>query len=73
LKIEVLDNGRGISKDKIGEILFGSTCSTNGTKGEKGYGFGLELVRHLMEKLKGDFKVDSTEGEGTKFTVLLPM
>jgi signal transduction histidine kinase len=42
LKIEVQDNGRGISKDKIGEILFGSTCSTNGTKGEKGYGFGLE-------------------------------
>jgi signal transduction histidine kinase len=73
LQIEVQDNGKGISKDKIEEILSGSTCSTKGTQGEKGYGFGLELVRHLVEKMKGDFLLESTEGEGTAFTVLLPM
>ena len=73
LVIIVKDSGVGISVEKINEILKGTANSTLGTGGEKGFGFGLTLVKHLIDKINGEITIDSSENEGTKFTVKLPV
>lgn len=72
LKMEVKDNGAGITEEKIHEIMEGRASSTDGTAGEIGYGFGLTLVKHLVEGLKGTLHIVSQIGLGTSFMVSLP-
>lgn len=73
LIIIVKDTGVGMSVEKIKEILDGNANSTLGTGGEKGFGFGLSLVKHLIDKNKGTISIDSGQEGGTKFTVKLPV
>ncbi len=72
LHIIVTDSGAGIDPQKADEIISGSATSTDGTGGEQGYGFGLALVKHLVEKLHGKFFLNSTPGKGSVFTVIIP-
>ncbi|UII20329.1 ATP-binding protein [Fulvivirga ligni] len=44
-----------------------------GTDGEKGLGLGLQLVYQFTELNCGYVTVDSVEGEGSTFTVFLPL
>lgn len=71
LTIKVADSGIGLSGDKIDSILAGSASSTEGTGGEKGYGFGLTLVKHLVDSLQGTMKIHSSPGDGAEFEVTL--
>ena len=73
LLLKVKDNGVGISEEKISEILAGGTVSSDGTSGEKGFGFGLNLVHHLVKGLKGRLLVTSDPGIGTEFELILPL
>ncbi|GAB2607624.1 GAF domain-containing sensor histidine kinase [Belliella aquatica] len=73
LIIIVNDTGVGMSVEKIDEILNGNANSTLGTGGEKGFGFGLTLVKHLIDKINGSISIDSDQNQGTKFTVRLPV
>jgi signal transduction histidine kinase len=72
LKITVNDTGVGIDAEAVERIVNGKAESTPGTQGEKGYGFGLSLVSHLVEVLNGKITVSSSPGSGTRFEVLLP-
>ena len=72
LKILVTDSGIGMSEDSITNILKGLQKSSDGTEGEKGYGFGLTMVKHLVDGLKGEMRINSAEGEGTKFEIRIP-
>lgn len=72
LTIKVKDSGIGLSAEKIDLILNGNVSSTDGTDGEKGYGFGLALVRHLVDSLQGSMKISSSPGKGAEFEVTLP-
>lgn len=72
LKIVVKDNGVGIESAAVSKIVRGDSGTTPGTMGEKGYGFGLSLVAHLVESLNGKITVESTPGQGTTFEVVLP-
>jgi len=68
--ISIIDNGCGISEDdqqKIFEPFF----TTRGMKG--GTGLGLSITYGLVRKLKGEISVQSRIGEGTTFTVILPI
>jgi signal transduction histidine kinase len=67
LDITVTDTGIGIAPHRIDQILSGSAESTVGTGEEKGYGFGLPLVRHLCETLGGKLSIESKPGVGTTF------
>lgn len=73
LKILVTDNGIGIDASGIDNIISGNSGTTAGTSGEKGYGFGLSLVSHLVESLNGKMTVSSVPGEGATFEVILPV
>ncbi|MCH7397048.1 GAF domain-containing sensor histidine kinase [Belliella sp. DSM 107340] len=73
LFITVEDSGVGISTQKINEILQGTANSTLGTDGEKGFGFGLTLVKHLIDKIKGKLTIESNNEKGTKFIIILPV
>ena len=66
------DSGVGIDEKAIEKILKGNAASTTGTTGEAGFGFGLALVKHLIETLKGSINIYSKPGQGTVFEVRLP-
>lgn len=72
LQLTVTDTGVGIIDDKIQTILNGQGTSTNGTSGEQGYGFGLALVKHLVDSLKGQMYITSQPGVGTVFKIAIP-
>ena len=69
VKINIKDNGVGIpesSKAKIFDMFFRSTYSG------KGSGLGLYIVKETVDKLGGEISVNSTENEGTVFSVVVP-
>jgi signal transduction histidine kinase len=72
LKMIVSDNGVGIEALELERIHSGQNNSNAGTLGEKGYGFGLSLVSHLVESLDGHMEVVSNPGQGSRFEVSLP-
>jgi signal transduction histidine kinase len=72
LIIKVTDSGVGMDEATIHRIMDGTASSTDGTGGEQGFGFGLVLVKHLVDGLKGTLQVQSKPGEGTSFEVKLP-
>ncbi|HEY0113571.1 MAG TPA: XrtA/PEP-CTERM system histidine kinase PrsK [Allosphingosinicella sp.] len=67
--IEIVDRGEGMSADFIRTRLFQPFASTK----EGGFGVGAFEARSLVTALGGRIEVDSREGEGTRFTVLLPL
>jgi signal transduction histidine kinase len=73
LLIIVKDTGVGMKPEKVREILNGEAMSESGTKGEKGYGFGLALVHHLVKKANGQMEIQSEPGVGTEFNIKIPL
>ena len=68
VRIEVFDNGIGMAPElqaRIFEPFF--------TTRADGSGLGLALCRRLVRNHRGDIKVESTVGQGTTFTILLPV
>lgn len=72
LQINVTDTGIGLSQDAIDSILNGVATTTNGTGGEQGYGFGLALVKHLVDSLHGEVHIYSHPNQGANFEIILP-
>jgi signal transduction histidine kinase len=72
LKISVADTGIGMDPAILSGINEGNCSSTTGTAGEKGYGFGLNLVAHLVKLLQGTLSVEANADCGTTFTVVVP-
>jgi len=68
VRIDVSDNGRGIKADDISKI-FEPYYSTKDT----GTGLGLAIVRKAIDDHHGTISVKSKEGEGTTFTITLPV
>ncbi len=67
--IEVKDNGTGIPdaiKDKIFQPFFTTKPTGSGT------GLGLSLSYDIVKAHGGEIKVETKEGEGTKFIITLP-
>lgn len=69
LVITCQDNGCGISEENM-ENLFNPFFTTKDPG--KGTGLGLFVVYSEVEKLSGKISVESREGRGTCFTILLP-
>lgn len=74
LRIDVSDTGFGIEPrhlDKIFERFY--RVKTEQTRHIDGTGLGLPIAKGLVEALKGRIEVTSTPGEGSTFTVFLPV
>ncbi len=67
--VKVTDDGYGISEENLKHI-FDPFFST---KGEKGSGLGLSITYGIVQKLGGRLDVKSIKGEGSTFTVTLPV
>lgn len=74
LIVNVSDTGIGMSKEQLNTI-FTPFVQANETIHRKygGSGLGLSIVKELVEKMQGKLEVESKPGEGTRFSVSLPM
>ena len=72
--LSVRDFGSGIASDQIHKIFdqYYSTKSTKDASGKGGSGIGLSACKQIVEAHKGKIRVESTLGEGTKFTIKIP-
>ncbi|MBD0400612.1 hybrid sensor histidine kinase/response regulator transcription factor [Flammeovirga sp. EKP202] len=72
LSISVIDNGIGIQPEDIDHIFDRFyTVERNGEM-QEGTGIGLDFSKSLVEKMKGEIKVESRPNVETTFEVLLP-
>ena len=71
-KVGVRDHGVGIAADRLATI-FHKGETTYGTGGEEGSGLGLQLCQDFARKNGGDCTVESVEGEGSTFSLLIPL
>ena len=68
VELQVRDTGPGISEDKLAKV-FDPLFSTKA----KGIGMGLPIVGEVVHKHNGTIDVTSNPGEGTTFTIKLPL
>ncbi len=75
LKFVVSDTGIGISPDKLKDLFRPFTQAHKEGVGQRfgGAGLGLSISRRLARVLGGDITAESTEGEGSEFTLTLPV
>jgi signal transduction histidine kinase len=74
IKLEVIDHGIGIPRSEQGKIFdkfyrVGDPLVHD----TKGSGLGLSLVRHIVQAHGGQISVESAPGQGSKFTIALPL
>jgi len=74
IRVKVTDNGFGIADnhlDKIFERFY--RIKDEKTRYITGTGLGLPIVKGLVDSMDGIIDLESTLGQGTAFTVLLPI
>ncbi len=70
--VSVADHGIGIDAEDV-ERLFSRFFRAKSATGIAGTGIGLNLVKRLVDSHGGEITVQSAIGEGSKFTVKLPI
>jgi signal transduction histidine kinase len=70
VRIEIADDGPGIPREAMARIFtpFFTTKEVG-----KGMGLGLTITRQVIKQHGGTLEVDSTPGQGTTFTIRLPL
>ena len=72
LRLSVTDTGPGISAEDM-KHLFERFYRIPGSEGAEGSGLGLSIANKIVEEHHGRIEVTSTLGQGTTFTVFLPV
>lgn len=72
--IKVIDNGLGIKKEDL-PLIFDRfyTSRESWEENPDGSGLGLSITKSIIEAHNGTIDIDSTYGEGTKVTIVLPL
>ena len=70
VSISIQDNGRGMSEE-VRKKIFQAFFTTKDVG--KGTGLGLSISEKIIRQHNGEILVDSTEGIGTTFTIILPV
>lgn len=68
ISIDIIDNGVGMTPNEVSKL--GTPYFT--TK-EEGTGLGMMIVFNIIKTMKGDIKVESEKGKGTKFMITFPL
>ncbi len=72
--VRISDTGIGIPPEHLGRLFERFyRVDTSRSREIGGTGLGLSIVKHLAGLYNGDVSVESTPGEGTTFTVRLPL
>jgi two-component system OmpR family sensor kinase len=71
--IRISDCGPGISADDQARIFERFERAVQPGEHLRGFGVGLWIVRQLCQGMEGSVRVDSTPGEGSTFSVALPL
>jgi two-component system, OmpR family, sensor kinase len=71
--IRVSDNGSGISTDNQARIFERFERAVQPGEQLPGFGVGLWIVRQLCQGMEGSVRVDSSPGQGSTFSVALPL
>jgi putative PEP-CTERM system histidine kinase len=70
IQLVVSDTGQGMDAEFVRDRLFRPFDST---KGAKGMGIGAYQVREYIQRLEGSVEVQSSPGQGTRFTISMPV
>lgn len=70
--VEIADQGCGMDAETVKRI-FDRFYQADRSRGQEGVGLGLCLVRRILDMLGGDVTVASVPGQGSTFTVTLPI
>jgi two-component system OmpR family sensor kinase len=70
-ELEVSDTGVGIPEDQL-PLIFERFYRADKARNSSGAGLGLSIARQIAEAHGGRIEVESTPGEGSTFTLLLP-
>ncbi len=74
VRVIIADTGIGIPQDALPRLFEEFFRARNAIAlQETGTGLGLAIVKDLVERYDGQIEVESAEGEGTTFTVTLPL
>ena len=74
IEIAIADNGLGMKKDDLKKIFEKFYRVSTGNRHDvKGFGLGLAYVHKMITELKGDIRVESELGKGSKFIITLPI
>jgi PAS domain S-box-containing protein len=72
VRIEICDQGCGIRADHLDKI-FDPYFTTKQMGSQKGMGLGLAISHSIIRKHRGHIAVGSTEGQGSRVTIHLPV
>ena len=73
-RVHIQDNGIGIPADDLPNIFDSFyRVTTQDTEAIEGNGFGLAIVKSIVEQHNGHIEVTSLVGEGTRFTINFPL
>ncbi|HUP45407.1 MAG TPA: sensor histidine kinase, partial [Thermoanaerobaculia bacterium] len=74
IETSVIDHGIGIPRDEIPQLFERFHRARNvSSRYYGGLGLGLYIARAIVEAHRGSISVESEEGEGSAFTLTLPM
>jgi signal transduction histidine kinase len=73
IEIDVIDTGRGMSQAELGRLFVPFERLDAARRGIEGNGLGLAVSRTLTEAMGGTIEAASTPGEGSVFSLRLPL
>jgi signal transduction histidine kinase len=73
VRIDVLDTGRGMTRDELDRLFVPFERLDAAHRGIEGNGLGLAVSKMLAESMEGTIEASSTPGQGSTFTVRLPV
>jgi two-component system, sensor histidine kinase ChiS len=73
LHIEIEDSGPGIAPEEMESIFEPFVQSESGRQSQEGTGLGLSISRQYAQLIGGELSVSSQVGEGSKFTLEVPI
>lgn len=73
VQVQIVDTGVGIAPELHGKI-FDRFARADASRGQsKGHGLGLSICNAIAKRHRGSVSVNSTQGQGSTFTVVLPL